>query len=267
MGLLGSIRLEGELMLLIFPSIEIRRGQCVQLVHGEPGSESQYSIDPVKMAILWRGENAKTLHVVDVDGVKTGAVHNWDIIEDIVKAVDIPIQVGGGLRSYDDIAHLLEKGVYRIVIGTVAMHDQGLVERLIQDFGARKIAISIEAHNGKLRTDGGKITHDVSPLSFVLRMKKLGVSRIVYSEIGPDGKTKVSSPHSLKELATRSGVRITAQGGINGYKDLIRLQEVEKFGVDSVIVGKALYENKFPCQRLWRLNEKELTDLGPTRRT
>jgi phosphoribosylformimino-5-aminoimidazole carboxamide ribotide isomerase len=97
-------------------------------------------------------------------------------------------------------------------------------------------------------------------------MKKLGVSRVVYSEIGPDGESKVSNPDSLKELATRSGVRVTAQGGIHGYQDLIRLQEIEKFGVDSVIVGRALYENRFPCQRLWRLNEKELTDLGPTRR-
>ena len=253
-------------MLLIFPSIEIRRGQCVQLVHGEPGSENLYSIDPVKMAVLWRGENAKTLHISDVDGVKTGRVHNWDIIEEIVKAVDIPVQVGGGLRSYDDIKSLLERGIYRIVIGTIAVHNQALVERLIQDFGARKIAISVESYDGKIRTDGGRHVHDISPLSFALQMKKLGVSRIVYSEIGPDGTTKISNPVSLKELATRSGVRITAQGGINGYQDLIRLQEVEKFGVDSVIVGKALYENKFPCQQIWRLNEKELTDLGPTRR-
>jgi phosphoribosylformimino-5-aminoimidazole carboxamide ribotide isomerase len=253
-------------VLLIFPAIEIQSGCCVQLVHGEPGSESMYSIDPVKMAILWRGENAKTLHISDVDGVNTGRVHNWDIIEQIVKAVDIPIQVGGGLRNYDDIKSLLEKGVYRIVIGTIAIHDKSLVERLIQDFGARKIAISVEAQNGKIRSEGGKQIHDITPLEFTLQMKKLGVSRIVYSEVGPDGQSKVSNPDSLRELASRSGVRITAQGGINNYQDLIRLQEVEKYGVDSVIVGRALYENKFPCQQLWRLNEKELTDLGPTRR-
>ncbi len=253
-------------MLLIFPAIEIQRGRCVQLVHGEPGLENMYTIDPVKMAILWRGENAKTLHISDVDGVNTGRVHNWDIIEEIVKAVDIPVQLGGGLRNYDDIKTLLEKGIYRIVIGTIAVHDQSLVERLIQDFGARKIAISVEAQYGRIRTDGGQHVHDITPLKFALEMKRLGVSRIVYSEVGPDGKTRISDPESLKELAVRSGVRITAQGGINGYQDLIRLQEVEKFGVDSVIVGKALYDNKFPCQQLWRLNEKELTDLGPTRR-
>ena len=226
-----------------------------------------YSIDPVKMAILWRGENAKTIHISDVDGVKTGRVHNWDIIEEIVKAVDIPIQVGGGLRNYDDIKSLLEKGVYRIVIGTIAIHDRSLVERLIQDFGARKIAVSVEAQNGRIRSEGGTQVHNLSPLEFTIQMKNLGVSRIVYSEIGPDGETKISNPASLKDLAASSGVRVTAQGGIHGYKELIALQEVEKYGVDSVIAGKALYENKFPCQQLWRLNEKELTDLGPTRRT
>jgi phosphoribosylformimino-5-aminoimidazole carboxamide ribotide isomerase len=225
-----------------------------------------YSIDPVRMAILWRGENAKTLHISDVDGVQTGRVHNWDIIEQIVQAVDIPIQVGGGLRNYDDIKDLLGKGVFRIVIGTIAIHDKALVEALIQDFGARKIAISIEAQDGTIRSEGGKQRHDITPLEFALQMMKLGVSRVVYSEIGPDGESKISNPDSLRELASRSGVRVTAQGGIHGYQDLIRLQEVEKFGVDSVIVGQALYENKFPCQRLWRLNEKELTDLGPTRR-
>jgi len=249
-------------MLLIFPAIEIQRGRCVQLVHGEPGSENMYSIDPVRMAILWRGENAKTLHISDVDGVQTGRVHNWDIIEQIVQAVDIPIQVGGGLRNYDDIKDLLGKGVF----WTIAIHDKALVEALIQDFGARKIAISIEAQDGTIRSEGGKQRHDITPLEFALQMMKLGVSRVVYSEIGPDGESKISNPDSLRELASRSGVRVTAQGGIHGYQDLIRLQEVEKFGVDSVIVGQALYENKFPCQRLWRLNEKELTDLGPTRR-
>lgn len=253
-------------MLLIFPSIEIRRGQCVQLVQGEPGSEQIYTIDPVRMAILWRGENAKTLHVVDVDGVMSGKLQNRDIIQKIVHAVDIPIQVGGGIREYEDISSLFDAGVYRVVIGTAAVRDQALIERLIKQFGARKIAISIEAKGGKIRTEGGTQEHDIAPIAFALRMKKLGVSRIVYSEIAEDGVTKRINVNSLKALATQSGMRITAQGGVAGYKDLLELQGIEKFGVDSVIIGKALYDNKFPCQRLWRLNEKELKDLGPTRR-
>jgi phosphoribosylformimino-5-aminoimidazole carboxamide ribotide isomerase len=204
--------------------------------------------------------------VVDVDGVKTGKLRNRDIIQKIVQAVDIPIQVGGGLREYDDISSLFDAGVYRVVIGTAAVHDQGLIERLIKDFGARKIAISIEAKDGKIRSDGGAREHDITPLEFAVRMKRLGVSRIVYSEIAEDGVTKRIDLDSLKTLAAQSGVRVTAQGGVTGYKDLIGLQGLEKFGVDSVIIGKSLYDNKFPCQRLWRLNEQQLADLGPTRR-
>lgn len=254
-------------MLLIFPSIEIRRGQCVQLVQGEPGSEHLYSIDPVQMAILWRGENAKTLHVVDVDGVMSGRIQNRDIIQRIVQAVDIPIQVGGGLREYDDMASLFSIGVYRVVIGTAAVYHQDLVGRLIKDFGARKIAVSIEGKDGRIRSEGGAKEHEISALDFALQMKRLGVSRIVYSDIAEDGITKRNNIDALRSLATQSGMRITAQGGITCYQDLINLQGLERVGVDSVIIGKALYDNRFPCQRLWRLNERELTDLGPTRRS
>lgn len=253
-------------MLLIFPSIEIRQGHCVQLVHGEPGSEHLYNIDPVQMAILWRGENAKTLHVVDVDGVETGKVQNREIIREIVQAVDIPIQLGGGLREYDDIKGALELGVYRVVVGTAAVINPVLIEQLIKELGARRVVIAIEGKDGKIRTEGGKKEFDISPVAFAQQMSKLGVARIVYSDIADDGKTKRLNFDALKELATQAHIRVTAQGGVNGYKDLIRLQELEKFGVDSVIVGRALYENSFPCQRLWRLNEKELTNLGPTRR-
>jgi phosphoribosylformimino-5-aminoimidazole carboxamide ribotide isomerase len=218
------------------------------------------------MALLWRGENAKTLHVVDIDGVKTGSVVNRDTIQKIVHAVDTPVQVGGGIRDFETIQSLFQAGVYRVVLGTAAFHNRDLIERLIREFGARKIAIAIFARDGKIRTEGGAREHNVAPLTFALEMKKLGVSRFVYSEIGKDGVTKVLNFDSLKELAIRTGIRITAQGGVTGYQDLIRLQELEKYGVDSAIVGKALYENRFPCQGLWRLNEKELTDLGPTRR-
>jgi phosphoribosylformimino-5-aminoimidazole carboxamide ribotide isomerase len=238
----------------------------VEIVHGDPGSEHRYSIDPVQMAILWRGENAKTLHVVDVDGVGSGKLENREVIRKMVEAVDIPIQVGGGLREYEEIKSALELGVYRVVIGTAAVNDPPLIERLVKEFGARRVAVAIEGRDGKIRSDGGKREWDLSPVAFARQMKKLGVMRVIYSDIAEDGISKRLNISALKELATAASVRVTAQGGVTGYQDLIRLQELEKYGVDSVIVGKALYQNSFPCQRLWRLNEKELTDLGPTRR-
>ncbi|HLE32790.1 MAG TPA: 1-(5-phosphoribosyl)-5-[(5-phosphoribosylamino)methylideneamino] imidazole-4-carboxamide isomerase [Bacteroidota bacterium] len=252
-------------MLLIFPSIEIQKGQCVHLVHGDPGSENVYSIDAVRMAVLWRGENAKTLHVVDLDGVQEGTVRNKDILKRIVEAVDIPVQVGGGLRSFEDVRSVFELGAFRVVVRTAAIEHPELVQKIIHEYGARKLAIAIEASNGRLR-GGEKNELDSTPVAFALEMKKLGVSRLLFSVIGPDGTNKILDTEAIKELAIGTGLRITVQGGVRDFQDLLKLQELERFGVDSVVIGKPLYENRFPCQRLWRLNERDLKDMGPTRR-
>lgn len=253
-------------MLLIFPSIEIRNKACVQIVHGTPGAEKVASVDPVRMAVLWRGENARTLHVVDMDGVQEGRILNGDVIWDMVKAVDIPVQVSGGLRTYEEICEMLELGVYRVVIGTAAVQQPGLIERLIREYGARKIAIGIDSKQGKMMIEGGRIIAEQSVLDFCMTMNKVGVSRILFSERDPETGVHLLPLDSLKKLAIKTNIRLTLWGGVNNYRDLVALQEVEKYGVDSVIIGKPLYENRFPCQSLWRLNEEEMTDLGPTRR-
>jgi phosphoribosylformimino-5-aminoimidazole carboxamide ribotide isomerase len=251
---------------LIFPAIEITHECCVQLVQGMPGSERTYSIDPVQMAILWRGENAKTLHVVDLDGVSEGKIVHGDLIRRMVEAVDIPIQVGGGLRSYDEVKRVLDLGVYRVVLGTAAVEQPALVKQLVKEFGTRKIAIGIEVLEHNLVLDGGRRLVDMSAVDLTHRMKDIGVTRIVYKNRGSNTGDPYLPYDELKHLATETGLRLTSRGSVATYKDLVRLQELEPFGVDSVIIGKPLYENRFPCQALWRLNETQLTDLGPTRR-
>jgi phosphoribosylformimino-5-aminoimidazole carboxamide ribotide isomerase len=252
-------------MILIYPAIEISHKCCVEIVHGLPGFERTYSVDPVQLAILWRGENARTIHVVDVDGVAEGRIVNVGIIKNMVKAVDIPIQVGGGLRSYEEIKKVLGLGVYRVSIGTAAVEQPGLVKRLVKEFGTRKIDVAIISEGGKVSIKGGSTPTEISPLDLAMEMARNGVSRILYGEL-QNGDLDKSLPYdTLKELAIKTGVRITARGGVSTYVDLVRLQELEKYGVDSVIVGKPLYENRFPCQALWRLNEMRLNDLGPTR--
>ena len=253
-------------MILIFPALDLKDGKCVRLVQGEPGTEKIYSEDPVQMAILWRGENAKTLHVVDLDGAFEGSMKNLDVIKKMADAVEIPIQVGGGIRTFEQIQQLFSIGVYRVVLGTVAIEDPGLVRKAITEYGMRKVAIGIDAKNGVVMTQGWQHDSGTDAISLALKMKDLGACRIVYTDINRDGMMTGPNFDAIKEMAVRSGLRITASGGISGYKDLIRLQELERFGVDSVIVGKALYENRFPCEALWRLNEKGLQDFGPTRR-
>jgi phosphoribosylformimino-5-aminoimidazole carboxamide ribotide isomerase len=254
-------------MLLIFPAIDIKEGKCVRLVQGEPGTEKIYSLDPVKMAVLWRGENAKTLHIVDLDGAFEGVMHNLDVIARIVHAVDIPIQIGGGIRTYEQVTQAFGVGVFRVVLGTSAIEDPNLVKELVKEFGPRRIAVGIDAKNGIVMTQGWQHESGEEAIAFALKMKDLGICRIVYTDILRDGMLAGPNFEAIKEMAVKTGLRVTASGGVSGFRDLIRMQELEKFGVDSVIVGKALYENKFPCQALWRLNEKELKDLGPTRRS
>jgi len=253
-------------MILIYPSIEISHKSSVEFVHGISGSEHIYSVDPVQLAVMWRGENAKTLHVVDLDGIAEGRIVNKEVIRKMVKAVDIPIEVGGGLRSYEEIKNVLDLGVYRVSIATAAVEQPGLIERLLKEFGSRKIAITIISEGGKVSIKGGATPTEISPVELALHMVHIGVSRILYGE-REDGDMDKSLPYdTLKELAIKTGIRITARGGVSDYKDLVRIQELEKYGVDSVIIGKPLYENRFPCQALWRINELALTDLGPTRR-
>jgi phosphoribosylformimino-5-aminoimidazole carboxamide ribotide isomerase len=253
-------------MILIYPAIEISKKRCVEIVHGIPGSEHSYSVDPVQLAIMWRGENAKTLHVVDLDGIAEGRVVNAGIIKKIVNSVDIPIQVGGGLRTYEEIKKVLDLGVYRVAIGTAAVEQPGLIKQLVKEFGTRKIAIGIIAQRGKVTIKGGAKPTEISPVELAMEMARIGVSRILYGE-REEGVIGRKLPYEmLKELATISGIRVTARGGVSNYRDLVQLQELEKYGVDSVVVGRPLYENHFPCQALWRLNELALTDLGPTRR-
>ncbi len=253
-------------MILIYPLIEISKNRCIEFVHGLPGLEHKYSIDPVQMAILWRGENAKTIHVIDKDGAAEGRIVNYDIIKKMVDAVDIPIQVSGGLRSYEEIQKVLNLGVYRIILNTAAVEKPEIIEDFVKEFGTRKIAVGIVSEAGKVIIKGGTTTTKVSPIELAMHMARIGVSRIVYGE-REEGVIGKSLPYEmLQEIATKTGVRVTARGGVWSYKDLVHLQSLEKYGVDSVILGKPLYTNCFPCQILWRINEQQLTDLGPTRR-
>ena len=253
-------------MVLLVPAIDIRDGRCVRLVQGEPGTEKIYSNDPVQMAILWRGENAKCLHVVDLHGAFEGSMKNLELIRRMVNTVDIPIQIGGGIRTFEQVKQLIEIGVYRVVLGTAAIEDPELVTRSIASFGKSKIAIGIDAKNGIVMTQGWQNDSGINAIDLALAMKSRGVCRVIYTDIARDGMLNGPNFEAIKEIAIKSELRVTASGGVSTFEDLRTIQELEKFGVDSVIVGKALYENRFACEALWRMNEKDLDDLGPTRR-
>lgn len=237
-------------MLLIIPAVEIKGGRCVQMVQGHEGYS--YSDDPVEMAKLWRKENAKSLHVTDVDGALQGHLVNKEAIRRMVETVDIPIELGGGLRTFDAVQEAFDLGMYRVLVSTMVIEQPDVAQQIIGTFGASKIVLGIDALDGIVTTHGMAHSSGLTAVDFALKAKALGFRRIVYTDIRFDGTLRGVNLPLLRELGEKTCMRITSSGGISGLQDLLEVQKLEPYGVDSVVVGRALYENRFSCQGLWR---------------
>ena len=251
--------------MLIIPAIDLRGGKCVRLYQGSYERETVYFEDPVKMARLWRVQNAKVLHMVDLDAARNdaeGSAINRQVIKEVCDALDIPVQVGGGIRTMEDVETALNLGVYRVIIGTAAVKNPDLVSEAIERFGAHRVVVGIDARDGEVRTEGWLKGSGVQVAELALDMEKRGCRRIVYTDISRDGTMQGPNIEAYKSLAQQlSSVCLTASGGVGSYQDLLNLVPLKPLHVDSVIVGKALYENKFPCQNIWCWHDKEDVDL------
>jgi phosphoribosylformimino-5-aminoimidazole carboxamide ribotide isomerase len=252
-------------MLLVIPAIDLSRGHCVRLRSGVYEEEAVYFDDPVKMAKLWRVQNARTLHLVDVDAAEDpgdGLPDNRAIIHEIARTLDIPIEVAGGMRTLKDVDQMLEAGVYRVVLGSMAVKEPDLVEEAVRKHSCSRVVAAIDARDGEVFIDGWTTPTGLSPIELALDMERRGVRRIVYSDIAREGALTGPNIPAYRALGERlRRCRLTASGGVAGYRDLLRLQELANVGLDSVIVGRALYENRFPCQRFWCWHRKDLVDL------
>jgi phosphoribosylformimino-5-aminoimidazole carboxamide ribotide isomerase len=202
---------------------------------------------------LLRIENAKSLHITDVDGALCGEPKNTDIIREMMKAVDIPIEIGGGMRTFEHVRSALEDlNAYRVLISTMLLESPDEAKRSVEQFGPSKVVVGIDAIDGFATTHGWTRTSRLTPLSIALNAKALGFRRIVYTDVKRHANLEGVNLDALRELAELTGMRITSAGGIRGLDDLLKVQELKKFGVDSVIMGRAFYENRFSCQRIWR---------------
>jgi phosphoribosylformimino-5-aminoimidazole carboxamide ribotide isomerase len=252
-------------MILVIPAIDLRGGRCVRLHQGAYDEETVYFEDPVKMAKLWRVQNARTLHLVDLDAARGGSEDrddNRDEIRRICEALDIPIQLGGGIRSIEQIEAALEMGVYRVIIGTAAVRNPDLVSEAIERFSCRRVVVGIDARDGEARVQGWTEGSGVDAVELAQEMEDRGVRRIIYTDISRDGTMEGPNVEAYRTMGRHlDKTRITASGGVGGYDDLLRLQNLQSYGVDSVVVGKALYENRFPCQQFWSWHDKEDVDL------
>jgi phosphoribosylformimino-5-aminoimidazole carboxamide ribotide isomerase len=237
-------------MLLVIPAIEIKNGRCFQVVRGVEGYS--YSDDPAAMALLWRTENAKALHVTDLDGVQQGHLVNTEVIRKMVTAVDIPIVLGGGLRSFEAVEEAFQIGAYRVVVGASLVDRPDEVRRILQTFGASKVVLGIDGTDGIVRTQVASPSNGRNAVDVARDAREMGFRRVVYSDVGPDGTPRGVDLPVLRALGGQVGMRITCAGGISGLNDLLTVQDLEPFGVDSAVIGRALCENRFSCQDLWR---------------
>lgn len=240
-------------MLLVIPALDIKGGCCVQVIQGVAGFS--YSNDPVTMAKLWRTENAKALHVTDLDGIQEGRLVNISTIQAIVAAVDIPIVLRGGLRSFDAVVKAFELGAYRAVVGTTLLDHPAEAHRVLEAYGPSKIVLGLYAVDGLVSTHGIMESTGKKVIDVAMKAKEMGFRRLVYTDVRLDGTMRGVDLAVLRELGEKTGMRVTVSGGIAGLDDLLKVQELEKYGVDSAVIGRALCENKFSCQGLWRQSE------------
>ncbi|MDD4170405.1 MAG: 1-(5-phosphoribosyl)-5-[(5-phosphoribosylamino)methylideneamino]imidazole-4-carboxamide isomerase [Desulfotomaculaceae bacterium] len=226
--------------MLIIPAIDLRAGKCVRLVEGKLEKETVYSDDPVAMAVHWQEQGAKWLHVVDLDGAFAGAPQNLDVISGILAAVDIPVQVGGGIRSLDIINRLLELGAARVILGTAAILKPEIVTEACDKYG-EAILVGIDGRNGRVAIEGWGMTVDKSTLELAQDMQARGIKRVVFTDIRRDGTLQGPNLEATGELARATGLKVVASGGVSKLDDLKEVKKLEPLGVDSVIMGKALY--------------------------
>jgi phosphoribosylformimino-5-aminoimidazole carboxamide ribotide isomerase len=232
--------------MLIIPAIDLRRGKCVRLLQGRKEAATVYDGDPVKVAKDFERAGARMLHLVDLDGAfSEDSSPNRQLLRQIIWALNIPVQFGGGLRNARDVNEVLEFGVGRVVIGTLAVEEPDTLKELVRDIGGDRIAVGIDAKDGEVMIRGWEQEGKIRALELALTVARAGVERIIYTDVARDGMlTGPNIEHTLL-LARESGLKVTASGGISSLEDLERLKPLSAFGVDSVIIGKALYEGCF----------------------
>jgi phosphoribosylformimino-5-aminoimidazole carboxamide ribotide isomerase len=195
----------GKFYMIIYPAVDIKGGRCVRLIQGEFDKVTVYSDNPVEMALKWEQLGAQYLHVVDLDGARTGQVQNIPIISEMAVKLGIPVQMGGGIRTIETIETILCKGIHRIILGTSAVKDPNLVKQALKNFGD-SIAIGIDAKDGMVAIEGWAKTSEFTAIGFARKMEQLGAKTIIYTDISRDGMLKGPNLKAMEEMVKAVGI-------------------------------------------------------------
>ena len=238
----------------IIPAVDIKQGKCVRLLQGRMEDTTHYSDDPVKMAQRWETQGASLIHVVDLDGAFAKEVKNLKTIQDILVGINVPIQVGGGIRDLATIEMYLDAGVSRIIIGSEALYHPELVKEACRKFPG-KIVVGIDARNGMVAVEGWSRTSETSVIDLAKKFESCGVAAINFTDIFKDGMQIGPNIEETAALACAVSIPIVASGGVNTLQDIRNLLKIENKGVTGVITGRALYEGTLDLKEAIRISK------------
>jgi phosphoribosylformimino-5-aminoimidazole carboxamide ribotide isomerase len=247
----------------IIPAIDLKDGRCVRLSQGRKDNVTVYDGDPMEIARSYEVAGARMIHIVDLDGAFSDPNSgNRQVLREIISLIKIPLQFGGGLRSLEDVKRVIELGVARVVIGTLAVEKPQALDQALRLFGGDRIAVGIDARDGQVLTRGWEREGKLSALELAQSVASIGVERIVYTDVARDGMLTGINVEQTCAIARESGLKVTASGGVSSLEDIERLMSAVKATagaaqIDSVIVGKALYEERFTLEEAIRITDRK----------
>ena len=232
------------MQVIIYPAIDIMDGKCVRLYQGRADKATVYADNPADMAEKWQSDGAEFLHLVDLDGAFKGSPQNLTAIENIVKRVNIPVQLGGGLRTLEDLDAVFSVGITRAILGTSVVTNPELVKAACAKYPGRIVA-GLDAREGKVSIKGWVEDTDIYAVDMAMQLEIYGISRIVYTDILMDGAQTGVNIFATEELAGSINIPVIASGGVSTLADIRQLKPLQQSGVEGVIIGRALYEGNF----------------------
>ncbi|MBQ1941851.1 MAG: 1-(5-phosphoribosyl)-5-[Selenomonadaceae bacterium] len=238
--------------MVIFPAIDIRDGKCVRLFKGDFAQETVYGDKPEEMALKWQALGGEFLHLVDLDGARAKKPVNLEVIKKIVAAVKIPVELGGGIRTMENIDEVLSLGVRRVILGSVAVQNPALVKEACAKYGDR-IVVGIDAKDGIVAVDGWGVSGNVEASVLAKKMAEAGVKTIIYTDISRDGTLSGCNVEATAKLAEVSGINVVASGGVSNIEDIKALLPYADKGIEGVIVGKSIYTGSLDLQEAIRV--------------
>jgi len=238
--------------MIIFPAIDIKDGVCVRLIKGDYRQITSYENTPIDQATKYFQNGFNNIHIVDIDGALHGRPVNSILIKEIIKKVKAKIQIGGGIRTIEDISRWIEMGIDRVVMGTAAVENIELLETACNKF-KNKIAVSLDAKDGLIALSGWKKQTNISVIDFIKKIKNFGVSRIIYTDINRDGTKQGPNIKDTVELSTKAKIPLVISGGVSSLEDIKKIKSLSNSNIEGVIIGKAIYDGDIKINDLAKL--------------